>query len=277
MDAIKLLKQLEADDRMPTPAEQEILGAYNGWGGLKNAFLDGKEMNKELRDLLTNEEYKAAQSTINDAFYTPPKIIRAIWEGVSHLGFKGGRVLDPSMGVGNFFGTMPRDMMEKSALRGVELDNLTSRFAKMLYPSAFVENKGFQKANVADDYFDLAISNIPFGQNMINGYQVHNYFFANGIDKVRPGGLMVYITSQGSLAGGKDAAKMRNYLENHADLIAAYKLPSGVFSDAGTQVATDIVIFRKRDKDGKKSPYGQKFGDVKEVKTGNWYSAPCRA
>lgn len=274
VDAIKMLKQLEEDDRMPTPAEQEILGAYNGWGGLKNAFLDGKEMNKELRDLLTDEEYKAAQSTINDAFYTPPKIVRAIWEGVSHLGFKGGRVLDPSMGVGNFFGTMPRDMMEKSALRGVELDNLTSRFAKMLYPSAFVENKGFQKASVADNYFDLAISNIPFGQNMINGYQVHNYFFANGIDKVRPGGLMVYITSQGSLAGGKDAAKMRNYLENQADLIAAYKLPAGVFSDAGTQVATDIVIFRKRDKDGKKSPYGQKFGDVKEVKVGQGYYAP---
>lgn len=267
VDAIKLLKQLEEDDRMPTPAEQEILGAYNGWGGLKNAFLDGNEMNKELRDLLTDEEYKAARSTINDAFYTPPKIIRAIWEGVSHLGFKGGRILDPSMGVGNFFGTMPRDMMEKSALRGVELDNLTSRFAKMLYPSAFVENKGFQKASVADNYFDLAISNIPFGQNMINGYQVHNYFFANGIDKVRPGGLMVYITSQGSLSGGKDAAKMRNYLSGQADLIAAYKLPSGVFSDAGTQVATDIVIFRKRNKDGKKSPYGQAFGNVKDIKT----------
>lgn len=269
--AIKLLKQLEADDRMPTPAEQEILGAYNGWGGLKDAFLDGNEMNKELRELLTDEEYKAARSTINDAFYTPPKIIRAIWEGVSHLGFKGGRVLDPSMGVGNFFGTMPRAMMDKSMLRGVEIDSLTSRLGKMLYPNAFIDNKGFQKAEAADNFYDLVISNIPFGQNMIDGYQIHNYFFANGMDKVRPGGLMVYITSQGSLAGGKDAVRMRNYLDKQADLIAAYKLPSGVFSDAGTQVATDIVVFRKHDADGKKSPYAQKFTEVKPVESGSGF------
>ena len=273
VEAIKMLKQLEADDRMPTPAEQEILAGYNGWGGLKGAFIEGSDMNKEIRELLTEEEYKAARSTINDAFYTPPKLIRAIWEGISHLGFKGGRILDPSMGVGNFFGTMPRDMMEKSTLRGVELDDLTSRLGRMLYPGAFVEHKGFQKSAAADNYFDLAISNIPFGQSMIDGYQVHNFFFANGIDKVRPGGLMVYITSQGSLAGGKDAVKMRNYLAGQADLIAAYKLPSGVFSDAGTQVATDIVVFRKRDKDGKKSPYGQKFADVKEIKRGEGYYA----
>ena len=190
--AIKMLKQLESENRMPTPAEQEILAAYNGWGSLKNAFLDDTKENIELKELLTDDEYRAAEATINDAFYTSPDIVRAIWKGVSRLGFKGGRVLDPSMGVGNFYGCMPRGMMKKSSLQGVEIDNLTSRFAKMLYPSAYVENTGFQKAELANDFFDLVISNIPFGQLKIDGYKIHNYFFANGIDKVRPGGLMVF-------------------------------------------------------------------------------------
>ena len=259
IEAIKLLKQLETDDRMPTPKEQEILAAYNGWGSLTNAFMDGTKENKELKELLTSEEYEAALSSSRDAFYTPPAIVRAIWEGVSRLGFNGGRILDPSMGVGNFFGTMPRDMMKNSTMTGVELDNLSSRFAKMLYPSAYVENTGFQKASAANNFFDLVISNIPFGQKKIQGYQVHNYFFANGIDKVRPGGLMVYITSQGSLASGKDAERMRTYLSQKADLIAAYKLPSGTFEDAGTGVTTDIVIFQKRGVDGVQSPHAQNF------------------
>ena len=259
VEAIKLLKQLEADNRMPTPAEQAVLAAYNGWGGLKAAFMEGSKENSEIRALLTDDEYNAAKSTMNDAFYTSPGIIRAIWKGVSRLGFKHGRILDPSMGVGNFYGCMPRDMMAKSDLRGVELDNLTSRFAKMLYPSAFVENKGFQDSKTPDNYFDLVISNIPFGQKKIDGYQVHNYFFANGIDKVRPGGLMVFITSQGSLIGGADGARMRSYLAGKADMIAAYKLPDTAFSEAGTKVITDIVIMRKRDKDNVQSPHANDF------------------
>lgn len=259
VEAIKLLKQLEADNRMPTPAEQAVLAAYNGWGGLKDAFMDGSKENSEIRALLTDDEYNAAKSTMNDAFYTSPGIIRAIWKGVSRLGFKHGRILDPSMGVGNFYGCMPRDMLAKSDLRGVELDNLTSRFAKMLYPSAFVENKGFQDSKTPDNYFDLVISNIPFGQKKIDGYQVHNYFFANGIDKVRPGGLMVFITSQGSLIGGADGARMRSYLAGKADMIAAYKLPDTAFSEAGTKVVTDIIIMRKRDKDNVQSPYANDF------------------
>lgn len=259
VEAIKLLKQLEADNRMPTPAEQAVLAAYNGWGGLKDAFMEGSKENSEIRALLTDDEYNAAKSTMNDAFYTSPGIIRAIWKGVSRLGFKYGRILDPSMGVGNFYGCMPRDMMAKSDLRGVELDNLTSRFAKMLYPSAFVENKGFQDSKTPDNYFDLVISNIPFGQKKIDGYQVHNYFFANGIDKVRPGGLMVFITSQGSLIGGADGARMRSYLAGKADMIAAYKLPDTAFSEAGTKVITDIVIMRKRDKDNVQSPHANDF------------------
>lgn len=259
VEAIKLLKQLEADNRMPTPAEQAVLAAYNGWGGLKDAFMEGSKENSEIRTLLTDDEYNAAKSTMNDAFYTSPGIIRAIWKGVSRLGFKHGRILDPSMGVGNFYGCMPRDMMAKSDLRGVELDNLTSRFAKMLYPSAFIENKGFQDSKTPDNYFDLVISNIPFGQKKIDGYQVHNYFFANGIDKVRPGGLMVFITSQGSLIGGADGARMRSYLAGKADMIAAYKLPDTAFSEAGTKVITDIVIMRKRDKDNVQSPHANDF------------------
>lgn len=260
--AIKLLKQLEAEDRMPTPTEQKVLGEYNGWGGLKDAFKEGTPENKELRELLTDEEYKAAQASSLDAFYTPAPIVKAIWKGVKHLGFAHGRVLDPSMGTGNFFGNMPQSMRKDSQLYGVEMDNLTARFAKMLYPSAAVENAPFQRAVVGDNYFDLVISNIPFSQVKVQGYQIHNFFFANGIDKVRPGGLMVFITSQGSLTGRTDAARMRHYLAGEADLIGAFKLPSGTFTDAGTDVATDVVVFRKRDKDKQPSKYANSFVEI---------------
>lgn len=267
LDAIKLLRQLEADGRMPTPKEQAVLGNYNGWGGLKDAFLDTK-MNQELRAVLTPEEYKAAQSTVNDAFYTPAAIVRAVWKGVSRLGFTGGRVLDPSMGVGNFFGCMPRDMMKNSSLRGIEIDDLTSRMARMLYPSALVEHTGFEKAQLADNFYDLAISNIPFNANLsIAGYKIHHYFFAHGMDKVRPGGLMVYITSQGALTNSKDGARMRDYLGKKADMVAAYKLPSGAFGEAGTSVGTDIVIFRKRGEHEMKPDYAQDFQHVGKMFT----------
>lgn len=269
--AIKLLKQLEAENRMPTPKEQAILGNYNGWGGLKDAFLDTKE-NKELRAVLTPEEYEAAKSTINDAFYTPADIVQAVWKGVSRLGFNGGRILDPSMGTGNFFGCMPRDMMKKSSLRGIEIDDLTSRFARMLYPSALVEHTGFEKASLADNFYDLVISNIPFDANhSIAGYKIHNYFFAHGMDKVRPGGLMVYITSQGSLTNSQDGARMREYIGKKADMVAAYKLPSGAFGESGTNVGTDIVIFRKRGENEMKPSYAQDFQHLTKMFTQtNW-------
>lgn len=269
--AIKLLKQLEAENRMPTPKEQAVLGNYNGWGGLKDAFLDTKE-NKELRAVLTPEEYEAAKSTINDAFYTPADIVQAVWKGVSRLGFNGGRVLDPSMGTGNFFGCMPRDMMKKSSLRGIEIDDLTSRFARMLYPSALVEHTGFEKASLADNFYDLVISNIPFDANhSIAGYKIHNYFFAHGMDKVRPGGLMVYITSQGSLTNSQDGARMREYIGKKADMVAAYKLPSGAFGESGTNVGTDIVIFRKRGENEMKPSYAQDFQHLTKMFTQtNW-------
>jgi len=275
IEAIKLLKKLEKENSMPTHEEQAVLAAYNGWGGLKEAFVDGTKENTELKALLTPEEYNAAKATMNDAFYTSPDIVRAIWKGVSRLGFKGGRILDPSMGVGNFFGCMPRGMMAKSDLHGVEIDSLTSRLAKMLYPGAFVDNKGFQDAATPDNFFDLVISNIPFGQKKIDGYQIHNYFFANGIDKVRPGGLMVFITSQGSLIGGKDGNRMRSYLASKADMLGAFKLPTTAFDEAGTSVVTDIVIMRKRNEDNIQSPNAQDFLTVGKREEYSSYYGPA--
>lgn len=272
VQAIKLLKQLLAADRMPTPAEQKVLAAYNGWGGLKNAFIEGSQQNKELTELLTAEEYEAARASTLDAFYTAPSIVRAIWKGVSRLGFKGGRILDPAMGVGNFYGCMPRDMMKHSKLHGVEMDVLSSQFAKMLYPSAVVENKPFQSSKVADNFFDLVITNVPFSQAKAGGYMIHNYYFANGIDKVRPGGLMVYITSQGSLTGTTDAAKMRQYIAGRADVIGAFKLPEGTFKESGTDVAADVIIIQKRDKDNKTSDYAQPAQSVNKMQVQQGYA-----
>ena len=241
---------------MPTPAEQKVLAGYSGWGGLTSSFTDPQK-NSKLKELLTDDEYNRAKASIRDAYFTPPDIVRAIWKGVSSLGFKGGKVLDPSMGTGNFYGCMPRDMMQASSLHGIELDSLSSRFAKMLYPSAHVENTGFQNAHVADNYFDLVISNVPFAQEKIGKYAVHNFFFVNGIDKVRPGGLMVFITSQGSLTSSGDAAAMRSYLSSKADFIGGFKLPSGVFKGTGTDVATDVLVFQRRGKDNIPSKYAQ--------------------
>ena len=261
--AIKLLKKLEAENRMPTPAEQKVLAGYSGWGGLTSSFTDPQK-NSKLKELLTDDEYNRAKASIRDAYFTPPDIVRAIWKGVSSLGFKGGKVLDPSMGTGNFYGCMPRDMMQTSSLYGIELDSLSSRFAKMLYPSAHVENTGFQNAHVADNYFDLVISNVPFSQEKIGKYALHNFFFANGIDKVRPGGLMVFITSQGSLTSSGDAATMRSYVSSKADFIGGFKLPSGVFKGTGTDVATDVLVFQRRGKDNISSKYAQDMNAITE-------------
>lgn len=264
LKAIQLLKQLESEGRMPTPQEQDVLAAYSSWGGLTNAFKDGTKENTELRKLLAKDEYDAAKRSILDAYFTPPAIVRAIWKGVSSLGFHGGRVLDPSMGVGNFFGCMPRSMMKASSLHGAEIDSLSSRFAKMLYPKADIENTGFQNAHVGDGAFDLVISNVPFSQAKVGKYALHNFFFAQGIDKVRPGGLMVFITSQSSLTSSGDAHTMRQYLASKADLIGAFKLPSGVFKGTGTDVATDVLVFQKRGKDNVVSKHGNGFQNVME-------------
>ena len=267
VEAIKLLKQLEAEGRQATPAEQEILANYVGWGGLSPVFninYNGEAIDsawtkeaKELKELLTDEEYKAARASTTTAFYTPVSVIKNIYGALERLGFKGGKILEPSMGTGNFFGVMPESMRGKSSLNGVELDPLTGRIAKQLYQKANVEITGFEKAKFPDNYFDLAISNVPFGSFRLddakyNKYNlnIHNYFFAKAMDKVRPGGLVCFVTSTDTMQGRGDSAKLRALLKGKADLVGAIRLPDTTFkANANTEVTSDIIILQKR-KDG---------------------------
>lgn len=267
VEAIKLLKQLEAECRQATPAEQEILANYVGWGGLSPVFninYNGEAIDsawtkeaKELKELLTDEEYKAARASTTTAFYTPVSVIKNIYGALERLGFKGGKILEPSMGTGNFFGVMPESMRSKSSLNGVELDPLTGRIAKQLYQKANVEITGFEKAKFPDNYFDLAISNVPFGSFRLddakyNKYNlnIHNYFFAKAMDKVRPGGLVCFVTSTDTMQGRGDSAKLRALLKGKADLVGAIRLPDTTFkANANTEVTSDIIILQKR-KDG---------------------------
>ena len=267
VEAIKLLKQLEAEGRQATPAEQEVLANYVGWGGLAPVFninYKGEAMDsswakeaKELKELLTDEEYKAARASTTTAFYTPVSVIKNIYGALERLGFKGGKILEPSMGTGNFFGVMPESMRSKSSLNGVELDPLTGRIAKQLYQKANVEITGFEKAKFPDNYFDLAISNVPFGSFRLddakyNKYNlnIHNYFFAKAMDKIRPGGLVCFVTSTDTMQGRGDSAKLRALLKGKADLVGAIRLPDTTFkANANTEVTSDVIILQKR-KDG---------------------------
>lgn len=267
VEAIKLLKQLEAEGRQATPAEQEILANYVGWGGLSPVFninYNGEAIDsawtkeaKELKELLTDEEYKAARASTTTAFYTPVGVIKNIYGALERLGFKGGKILEPSMGTGNFFGVMPESMRSKSSLNGVELDPLTGRIAKQLYQKANVEITGFEKAKFPDNYFDLAISNVPFGSFRLddakyNKYNlnIHNYFFAKAMDKVRHGGLVCFVTSTDTMQGRGDSAKLRALLKGKADLVGAIRLPDTTFkANANTEVTSDVIILQKR-KDG---------------------------
>ena len=267
VEAIKLLKQIEAEGRQATPAEQEILANYVGWGGLSPVFninYNGEAIDsawtkeaKELKELLTDEEYKAARASTTTAFYTPVGVIKNIYGALERLGFKGGKILEPSMGTGNFFGVMPESMRSKSSLNGVELDPLTGRIAKQLYQKANVEITGFEKAKFPDNYFDLAISNVPFGSFRLddakyNKYNlnIHNYFFAKAMDKVRPGGLVCFVTSTDTMQGRGDSAKLRALLKGKADLVGAIRLPDTTFkANANTEVTSDVIILQKR-KDG---------------------------
>lgn len=267
VEAIKLLKQLEAEGRQATPAEQEILANYVGWGGLSPVFninYNGEAIDsawtkeaKELKELLTDEEYKAARASTTTAFYTPVSVIKNIYGALERLGFKGGKILEPSMGTGNFFGVMPESMRSKSSLNGVELDPLTGRIAKQLYQKANVEITGFEKAKFPDNYFDLAISNVPFGSFRLddakyNKYNlnIHNYFFAKAMDKVRPGGLVCFVTSTDTMQGRGDSAKLRALLKGKADLVGAIRMPDTTFkANANTEVTSDVIILQKR-KDG---------------------------
>lgn len=265
VEAIRLVKQLEAAGRYATEAEQVILSKYVGWGGLANAFDQRKsEWAKEyteLKELLSDEEYASARGSTLNAHFTDISVIKAMYDGLAGLGFEGGRLLEPSSGVGNFVGAMPTEMSAKvKSWTMVELDGITGLIAKYLYPNADVRIQGFEKANIPDNFMDVAISNVPFGNYAITDKAypkkvtsaIHNYFFAKSLDKVRPGGIVMFITSSYTM-NSKDET-VRRYIMQRADLLGAIRLPDNAFkSNAGTEVVTDILVLKKR---AANTPYG---------------------
>ena len=254
MDAINLLKELEFDGRQATPEEQNILSKYVGWGGLADVFDESKDNWKdefaELYATLSPEEYAAARASTLNAHYTSPTVIKAIYEAVGNMGFQTGNILEPSMGVGNFFGCLP-EQMQGSKLYGVELDSITGRIAKQLYPQANITVAGFETTD-RRDFYDLAIGNVPFGQYQVNdraynklGFSIHNYFFAKALDQVRPGGIVAFVTSRYTM-DSKDS-RAREYITERAELLGAIRLPNNAFkANAGTDVVSDILFLQKR-------------------------------
>ena len=251
--AIRLLKQLEAESRLATPEEQEVLSKYVGWGGLSACFEEKHSKYQELKTLLTEEEYAAARESSLTAFYTPPVVIRAMFKAMENMGFKRGNVLEPSCGVGNFLGMLP-DSMQESQLYGVELDSISGRIAQQLYQKSSIAVQGFEKTELPDSFFDAAIGNVPFGQFKVpdkqydkHNFLIHDYFFARTLDKVRPGGIVAFITSKGTM--DKENPAVRKYIAQRADLLGAIRLPNDTFkSAAGTEVTSDIIFLQKRDR-----------------------------
>ena len=256
IEAIRTLFKLEQEHRGATAEEQQVLSRYVGWGGLADAFDPGKDSwakeYAELKNLLSEDEYAAARSSTLNAHYTSPTVIRGIYDAVERMGFRSGNILEPSMGVGNFFGMLP-DSMADSRLYGVELDSITGRIAKMLYPQADITVAGFETTD-RRDFYDLAVGNVPFGQYKVNdkaynklGFSIHNYFFAKAIDQVRPGGVIAFITSRYTM-DSKDSTA-RKHMAERADLLGAIRLPNNAFrANAGTDVVSDIIFLQKRDR-----------------------------
>ncbi|MBO5416130.1 MAG: N-6 DNA methylase, partial [Clostridia bacterium] len=257
MAAINLLHELEFENRLATPEEQEILAQYTGWGGLSDAFDESKDNwaseFKELYATLSPEEYNAARDSTLTAFYTPPVVIRAMYEALEKMGLKRGNILEPSCGTGNFMGMLP-DSMSESKIYGVELDSLTGRIARQLYQKNGITIDGYEKTHFPDSFFDVAVGNVPFGQFRVvdkkydkHNFLIHDYFFAKTLDKVRPGGVIAFVTSSGTL--DKENPAVRKYLAQRADLIGAIRLPDTTFKDnAGTRVVSDIIFLQKRDR-----------------------------
>ena len=257
VEAIKTLKTIESEERAATPEEQEILSKYVGWGGLKNAFEDfhddWKKEFTELKELLTPEEYKLAKASVLNAHYTSPLVIEKMYEALRNNGFTGGKILEPAMGIGNYFGKMPEDICSSSNLYGVELDDISGRIAKQLYQNANIRITGFEKTSFKDNSFDLAIGNVPFGAYSINEpkynkyhFQIHDHFFAKALDKVKPGGIVAFITSKGTL--DKKNPDVRKYIAERAELVGAIRLPNNAFkNNAGTEVTSDIIFLQKRE------------------------------
>lgn len=253
--AIKILKQIKTENRTATPEEQKQLSLYSGWGGLANAFASDNDKweneYSELKELLTADEYTAARSSVLDAFFTDSVIIDSIYNVVQNAGFKGGNILEPAMGIGNFFGRLPSDLRENSKLYGVEKDSLSGRIAKKLYPQADITIDGFENTRFNDNSFDVAIGNIPFGDFSVNDskynsehLKIHDYFFLKSLDKVRDGGIVAFVTSKGTL--DKKDSSFRKTLAERADLVGAIRLPNNAFKSAGTEVTPDIIFLQKR-------------------------------
>ena len=257
MAAINLLHELEIENRLATPKEQEVLSRYVGWGGLSMAFDEHNaawaEEFKELYASLSPEEYRAAMESTLTAFYTPPVVIKAMYDALDRLGFSQGNILEPSCGTGNFFGLLP-ESMQNSKLHGVEIDSLTGRIAKQLYQKANIAIEGFEKTNLPDDHFDVVIGNVPFGEIRVNDsrynaqkFLIHDYFFAKALDKVRAGGVVMFITSKGTM--DKASPEVRKYIAQRAELLGAIRLPDNTFkANADTEVTSDILILQKRDR-----------------------------
>ncbi len=257
IQAIELLKHLEAESRGATPQEQEALAQYVGWGGIPQIFNptpdpDWADLAQQLKSTLEPEEWESAfESTLN-AHYTSPEVISEIYRGLEHLGFKQGKILEPSMGTGNFIGLMPERMAQRSEVTGIELDQLTGRIAKQLYPDSELHVRGFEETPLPENYFDLAISNVPFGDYKIKDpeynhldLKIHNYFFARSLDRVRPGGLVAFVTSTGTLQSKSNEA-VREWLAERSNLVGAMRLPGSAFKQtAGTEVTTDLIILQK--------------------------------
>ena len=250
--AVRLLKSLEAADRPATAEEQQVLSQYVGWGGMASAFSPNNRRYEELKNLLTADEYKAARASVLNAHYTSPTIIRAIYNAAAQFGFENGRILEPSMGVGNFFGMLP-ERMKDSQLTGVELDSISGRIARKLYPNADIKITGYENTKFADNSFDVAIGNVPFGDYSLHDKRydkdhllIHDYFFVKTLDKVRPGGIVAFVTSKGTLDKANPAA--RRLMAERADLLGAIRLPNTAFkANAGASVTTDILFLQKRD------------------------------
>lgn len=278
--AIKILKQTEAENRAATPEEQGQLFLYSGWGGLANAFESDNDKWKneysELKGLLTDEEYTAARSTVLDSFYTDTAIVDSIYEVIRNAGFEDGNILEPAMGVGNFFGRLPEELRDKVNLYGVEKDSLSGRIAQKLYPQADITIDGFENTRFNDNSFDVAIGNILFGDFSVNDskynskhLKIHDYFFLKSLDKVRDGGIVAFVTSKGTL--DKKDSSFRKTLAERADLVGAVRLPNNAFKSAGTEVTADIIFLQKREKKSEIEPSWVHTGQLENGLTVNNY------
>ncbi len=281
IEAIRTLFKLEQEHRGATAEEQQVLSQYVGWGGLADAFDPGKDNwakeYAELKGLLSEDEYAAARSSTLNAHYTSPTVIRSIYDAVERMGFHSGNILEPSMGVGNFFGMLP-DTMQDSRLYGVELDSITGRIAQKLYPQADITVAGFETTD-RRDFYDLAVGNVPFGQYKVNdkaynklGFSIHNYFFAKAIDQVRPGGIVAFVTSRYTM-DSKDSTA-RKHMAERADLLGAIRLPNNAFrANAGTDVVSDIIFLQKRDRPIDHEPDWVQLGKTEDGFAINQYFA----